>query len=159
MILVDRQIKDIVAKDGVVSPFDAACVQPASYDLRIGQHVYAPPTPDHPTDLSENGGVFRLPPYGAAVLTTYEDLKMPADMVGRFGLKSGFARKGIVASTGPQIDPGFEGKLFISIFNVAAISHVLEYRDTFLTVEFHKLEERPASSERSFAWRATSGSG
>lgn len=143
MILVDHQIKDRIGKAGIVSPFDENCVQPASYDLRIGALVYAPPNPDQPIDLSSNGGVYRLPPYGNAVLTTFEDLKLPADILGRIGLKSGLARRGIVASTGPQIDPGFEGKLFVSIFNVTAVSHVLKYQDTFLTIEFHTLDQKP----------------
>lgn len=143
MILVDRQIKDRVGKAKVVSPFEEACVQPASYDLRIGSLIYAPPTPDQAIDVSKNGGVYRLPPYGNAVLTTYEDLRLPGDMIGRIGLKSSLARRGIIASTGPQIDPGFEGKLFVSIFNVAAVSHVLEYQDTFLTIEFHTLDQLP----------------
>jgi len=143
MILVDHQIKDRIRNAEVISPFDETCVQPASYDLRIGSLLYAPPKPDEPVDLSANGGVYRLPPYGNAVLTTYENLKLPPDMLGRIGLKSGFARKGIVASTGPQIDPGFEGKLFVSVFNVTAVSHVLEYKDTFLTIEFHTLDQRP----------------
>jgi len=143
MILVDSEIRERIGKAGIVSPFDERCVQPASYDLRIGALVYAPPTPDRAIDLSANGGAFRLPPYGTAVLTTFEDLKLPPEIVGHIGLKSGFARKGIVASTGPQIDPGFEGKLFVSIFNVAAISHVIEYRDTFLTIEFNALDRAP----------------
>jgi dCTP deaminase len=143
MILVDTQIRDKVGSTGIVAPFDTNCVQPASYDLRIGSVVYAPPKPDEPMDLSANGGVYRLPPYGNAVLTTYENLKLPPNLLGRIGLKSGFARRGIVASTGPQIDPGFKGKLFVSVFNLAAASHVFKYQDTFLTIEFHELEAAP----------------
>lgn len=148
MILVDHQIREKVGNAQVIKPFEEKCIQPASYDLRIGAHVYAPPNPDQPFDLSQNGGAYRLPPYGNAVITTYEDLKLPSTMVGRIGLKSGFARKGLVASTGPQIDPGFEGKLFVSVFNVTAVSHVLEYKDTFLTIEFHVLDEPPRQTYR-----------
>ncbi len=143
MILVDRQIKDIIDSVGIISPFDDNCIQPASYDLRIGPFVYTSPNPEKPIDLSANGGFYRLPPYGNVVLTTLEDLKFPKDMLGRIGLKSGFTRKGIIASIGPQIDPGFEGKLFVSIFNISAVSHVLKYQDTFLTIEFHTLDQQP----------------
>ena len=64
-------------------------------------------------------------------------------MVGRIGLKSGFARRGLVASTGPQIDPGFKGKLFVSVFNLTAASHVLTFLESFLTIEFYTLDEKP----------------
>jgi dCTP deaminase len=58
-------------------------------------------------------------------------------------MKSSFARTGLFASTGPQIDPGFNGKLFVSLFNLTAASHVLKYRETFLTIEFHTLDTLP----------------
>lgn len=144
MILVDREIREAVSTKRLsIANFDKSSVQPASYDLRIGDLVYAPPDPDKPYNLAANGGSYRLPPYGNAVLTTFEDLKLPADMLGRIGLKSGFARRGLFASTGPQIDPGFEGKLFISVFNLTAASQLLRYLETFLTIEFHSLEKRP----------------
>ena len=84
MILVDMQIRDKIGGAGIVAPFDPNCVQPASYDLRIGPLVYAPPKPDEPMDLSASGGVYRLPPYGNAVLTTYENLKLPPDILGLY---------------------------------------------------------------------------
>jgi dCTP deaminase len=147
MILVDHQIRDRVADHSLqITNFDDASVQPASYDLRIGPNIYAPPSPEQPYDLSKNGGAYRLPPYGTAVLETLENLHMPNNVIGRIGLKSGFARRGMIASVGPQIDPGFEGKLFISLFNVTAVSHVLQYKDTFLSIEFHTLDETPSAT-------------
>ena len=144
MLLADSQIREAVESEKLtITDFDPNCLQPATYDLRIGRYVYAPPNPDQPIDLSHDGGAYRLPPYGTAVLTTHENLKLPPNMAGRIGLKSGLARLGVLASTGPQIDPGFEGKLFVSIFNVTAVPHVLTYRDTFLTIEFHTLDVVP----------------
>jgi dCTP deaminase len=144
MILVDHAIQDRVSNgDLQIRNFSEDCVQPASYDLRIGELIYAPSQPDKPHNMASNGGAYRLPPYGAAILQTYEDLKLPGNVLGRIGLKSGFARKGLIASTGPQIDPGFEGKLFISLFNLTAGAHVLKYKDSFLTIEFHTLDDAP----------------
>ncbi len=144
MVLVDRQIREVV-KSGhlVIENFEEDCLQPATYDLRIGPLVYTPssPTPDKTIDISSNGGCYRIQPYGTAVLMTYETLKLPSDMIGRFGLKSGFARRGLIASTGPQVDPGFDGKLFVSIMNLTPASHIVSYKETFLTIEFHKLDE------------------
>jgi dCTP deaminase len=147
MILVDYLIRDRVDKGGdfEIRNFDPKSVQPASYDLRLGNLIYLPtqPHPDEPIDLADRGGAYRLPPYGAAVVTTYEDLKLPSNVLGRIGLKSSLARIGLIASTGPQIDPGFNGKLFVSLFNLTAAPHVLKYKDTFLTIEFHTLDTPP----------------
>ena|SRR3984957_13496885 len=145
MILVDREIREAV-RDGslVISKFSNDCVQPATYDLRIGEHIFVPTgDPSHPIDISTNGSIYKLPPYGTAVLTTYEDLELPDTMAGRIGLKSGLARRGLFASTGPQIDPGFKGKLLVSVFNLTAASHIFTFLETFLTIEFHTLREPP----------------
>lgn len=144
MILVDRQISQLVSDNQLgITNFDPAQVEPATYDLRIGEKVLDPEHPEQPIDVSANGGSFRLPPYGNVVLETYENLSLPPNIAGRIGLKSGFARRGIMASTGPQIDPGFKGKLFVSLFNMTAASHILSFLEPFLTIEFHLLEEQP----------------
>jgi dCTP deaminase len=146
MILVDRQIHEAVKSREIgIKNFSTACVQPASYDLRIGPLIYSSQTDplDKPIDLSSNGGAYRLPPYGHAILMTYETLSLPPKIIGRFGLKSGFARRGLLASTGPQVDPGFKGKLFISLLNLFPRSQVLRYKDPFLSIEFHTLDEAP----------------
>lgn len=144
MPLVDRQIHEAVRQGELgIDNFAPELVQPASYDLRVGPLVYAAPNPDRPTDLSRNGGAFRLPPYASALFMTYESLHMPITLAGRFGLTSSFARKGLVASTGPQVDPGFEGKLFVSLVNLAPVSHVIKYKDTFLSIVFERLDAKP----------------
>jgi len=146
MIIVDRKIRELVeSKEIGIENFSNDCVQPASYDLRIGHLVYSPSfiPPDKPVDLTKNGGTYVLPPYGNAILMTYETLKLGPQMIGRFGLKSGYTRRGLIASVGPQVDPGFEGKLFISLLNLFPKSHMIKYKDPFLTMELHILEDIP----------------
>lgn len=149
MILVDHQIHKRVKSGEIgIKNFSPDCVQPASYDLRIGKHIYSPlaEKADKPIDLTKNGGVYRLPPYGNVILMTYETLKLSSNMIGRFGLKSGFARRGLLASTGPQVDPGFKGKLIVSLLNLVPRSHILKYKETFLTIEFHTLDKIPSKT-------------
>lgn len=149
MILVDHQIRGAVEKGRIgITNFAPECLQPASYDLRIGPLVYSPlkENPDKPINLSANGGTFVLAPYGTAILMTFETLKLDKDVIGRFGLKSGFARRGLLASTGPQVDPGYKGKLFISLQNLVPRSQVLTYKETFLTIEFHGLDTPPENT-------------
>ncbi len=145
MILVDHQIKEEIKKGNLGDNFDDECVQPASYDLRIGPLVHTPLRPEKPADLSLNGGGYRLPPYGLVMLETYETFRMPRTLVGRLGGQSRYSRKGLIAAVGPQVDPGFEGKLFITLQNLTNAAHVLAYKETFLTVEFNRLESSPTN--------------
>lgn len=149
MIMVDHQIKKAIKDRSIeMENYSEESIQPASYDLRIGPKIYTPssPNPNKLIDLSSNGGVFSLPPYGNVIVMTYETLKLSNEIIGRIGLKSGFARKGLFASAGPQVDPGYHGKLFISLLNLVPRSQVLAYKDTFLTIEFHTLDETPEKS-------------
>lgn len=70
-----------------------------------------------------------------------EELRLGAQYVGRFGLRSKYARKGLIATTGPQIDPGYHGKLILGVTNLTPRPISLPYKDDFVSVEFHRLEE------------------
>ena len=72
---------------------------------------------------------------------TLEIIRLGPQYVGRFGLRSKFARKGLIATTGPQIDPGYRGRLIIGITNLSPRPVTLSYGDDFLSVEFHRLQE------------------
>lgn len=145
MLLVDHRIREAIQQNRLGRNFDELGVQPASYDLRVGRYLWSPASeaPEKPIDLASNGGAHRIPPYGVVILQTHETFTMPDDYVGRLGLKSGFARRGFIASIGPQVDPGFRGKLFVSLTNQNPGSQVVKYKETFLTVEFSTLEEKP----------------
>lgn len=146
MILVDHQIRDAVRGQHLgIENFSEEGIQPASYDLRVGAHLYSATesAPDKPIDLTKNGGTYRIPPYGQVLLLTHETLRMPTDIVGRFGLTSSFTRKGLFSSPGPQVDPGYEGKLFVTLWNQTPISHVVGYLDKFLSIEFQTLDSQP----------------
>ena len=75
------------------------------------------------------------------VINVMEELKLGPQYVGRFGLRSKYARKGLIATTGPQIDPGYHGKLILGITNLTPRPISLPYKDDFVSVEFHRLEE------------------
>ena len=149
-IMVDYQIRDAVQKGRLgIENFSDEGVQPASYDLRIGSQLYSASAkePDRPIQLDKDGGAFRIPPYGQIVLLTHETLELPKNIVGRFGLTSSLTRKGLFASAGPQVDPGFKGKLFVSLWNQTPVSHVISYLDKFLSIEFQQLEAKPEYNE------------
>jgi len=58
-----------------------------------------------------------------------------------FGLRSKYARKGLIATTGHQIDPVYHGRLIVGITNLTPKPVSLLYKDDFISVEFHRLEE------------------
>ncbi|HXQ10614.1 MAG TPA: hypothetical protein VN805_06390, partial [Caulobacteraceae bacterium] len=104
MILTDRLIREAV-KDGqvAITPFDDGQIQAASIDLRVGEEG-ATTKSKKLVNIREHGFLL-LEPGDFGVISIYEELQLDAQHVGRIGLRSKYARKGLIATTGPQIDP------------------------------------------------------
>ena len=140
MILTYQQIIEAHrAGDIVIDPFEESQVQAASYDLRVGDQG-ATTSSKKIVSIRENAHLL-LQPGDFGIVTALETLKLGPQYVGRFGLRSKFARKGLIATTGPQIDPGYHGRLIVGVTNLTPKAISLPFKDDFLTVEFHRLEE------------------
>ncbi len=122
-----------------IEPFDHDQIEAASYDLRIGAQG-ATASGKKLVNLEEKGFIV-LKPGDFGLLITLEKVQLSPQHVARFGLRSKFARKGIIATTGPQIDPGFSGRLIVGVTNLTPKEVTFSYGDDFLTVEFHRLKQ------------------
>ncbi len=144
MILTDRQIREACKRGEIlIQPFVEEQVQGATYDLRVGEQG-ATTTSKKLVNIKENGFLL-LQPGDFGVVTVLEEIRLGSQFVGRFGLRSKYARKGLIATTGPQIDPGYHGRLLVGVTNLTPKPISLPYKDDFVSVEIHRLEE-PASN-------------
>jgi dCTP deaminase len=140
MILTNEQILAAYKSgDIVIDPFHEEQLQGASYDLRVGEQA-ATTSAKRMINVKETG-FFVLQPGDFGVVTVHELLKVGPQYVGRFGLRSKYARKGIIATTGPQIDPGYSGRLIIGLTNLTPRPISFPHKDDLLTVEFHRLDQ------------------
>lgn len=140
MILAAQQIIEACRKgDILIDPFDENQVQAASYDLRVGGQGATTST-KKVVNVAEVGYIL-LQPGDFAIVTVLEELKLGPQYAGRFGLRSKYARKGLIATTGPQIDPGYRGRLILGVTNLTPKPISLPYKDDFVSVEFHRLEQ------------------
>lgn len=140
MILTDQQIRETCKKGDIfIEPFSEKQVQPATYDLRVGNQGATTSTKKM-VDIKETGYLL-LEPGDFGVVTVLEEIRMGSQYAGRFGLRSKYTRKGLIATTGPQIDPGYHGRLIVAITNLTPKNVSLPYKDDFISVEFHRLEE------------------
>jgi dCTP deaminase len=140
MILTHQQIIAAYKNEEIlINPFDEEQVQAASYDLRVGEKG-ATTSSKKLINIREHG-FLALQPGDFGVLTILEELRLGPQYAARFGLRSKYARKGLIATTGPQIDPGYHGRLIIGITNLTPKPVALAYKDDLISVEFHRLEE------------------
>lgn len=137
-----------------IEPFYEDAIQPASYDLRLGKRALISPKGDESgkavdLDKEKDQTLTILPGQYVAILTE-EKLGLPDDICARFGLKSSLARKGLMSFGGIQVDPGFVGRLAISLFNVGPENIQIRLGTPTFTIEFERLEEpatKPYSGE------------
>lgn len=132
-VLTDIEIRRLVSECELISEFLEGSLQGASYDLRLGRECY---TRGEIFILSGEHPTCRLQPGQFILLTTHEHLRLPDDVVGRVGLISRHAQRGLVPLFGTQIDPGFVGLLVVPLFNVGNAPVTLKLGDTMFTVEF-----------------------
>ena len=144
MILSREQILEERNRRAIeIEPFDEEMVQPASYDLKVGKDAATIPKNGEPRIDLEKERILIIPAYAPAIIWAKEHLRLPLDLAGRFGLKSHLSRRGIYASVGPQVDPGFVGKLSVTLFNFTPLSVPINYDDPFLSLELHRLASPP----------------
>lgn len=145
-VLVDRQIR--AALDFAllaIDPFNPDMLQPASYDLRIGECIGLSGD-DRTVAVNRRPSVTLAPQCGARV-QSLETLALAPRILGRVGPKTSLVRRGLFVSTGAQIDPGFRGRLFVDVINIGPSPVTIRHDEPFMTIEFHLLSDVP---ERGF---------
>jgi len=145
LLLTDGEIKEAITHgEIIIENFSEDSLQPASYDMRLGKRALISGK-DAELDLEKSGSI-TIGAAEFALFTTYEKVKLSNTIAGHIGLRSYFARKGLILLAGIQIDPTFEGVLVLGAYNASSRRITLDYLDRFCTVEFHKLN-KPVETE------------
>ena len=164
MILSDRSIREAMdAGRIIVDPFDDACLQPSSIDVKVSNlfRVFR----NHSTaiidvkkdltDLTElveipDGEAFILHPGEFVLGSTLERIGIAADLVARVEGKSSLGRLGLlIHSTAGFIDAGFDGHITLELSNVANLPITLYPSMKIGQVSFMKMTtpaDRPYGS-------------
>jgi dCTP deaminase len=136
VILSDRDLRKAIDNgDIVIDPFDDACIQPSSVDVRLDRlfRVFRNHTAgiiDVKVDLTEltelieipADGVFMLHPGEFVLGSTEERVALPDDIVARIEGKSSLGRHGLlIHSTAGIEDPGWDGHVTLELANVASL--------------------------------------
>src|SRR5271169_5221094 len=95
---ITRRLRKDTANGGlVITPYEPACQQPASYDLRAAEDMILPQ------------GIVSLVP-------SIEWVELPVNLAGTLMCRSSFGRRGVLLGAG-YVDPGFRGNLTLCLTN------------------------------------------
>lgn len=145
-IIPGKKIAEMVgAGKLIIEPFDPELVQPASYDLCLGPKILASPLSSEKLgiviQLTEKEPSFEIHSGQMVGVLSLEKIQLPLDMCGRFGIRSAFARRGLNAFGGLQLDPGWRGRLNMNFLNVGPEPIMITLHEPLFSVEFQRLEE------------------
>lgn len=132
-VLLSNEIKRYAIKHQMIDPFDDTCLEPASYNMRLGkQYRIAGKT----GLLDDKNRYLTIRPYEVVVLSTFEKLRLPRFLIGRWSLRVSDAYEGLLWTGGAQVDPGYEGSLYCPIYNLSSEEIQLTYKDKIFSIDF-----------------------
>jgi len=144
MIMSDQNIRESIKSGWInIEPFDDAMIQPASIDIRLGDHfttyikrdtfrdgmgryhgIEIDPDEDNNRHTTESvisdGGRVALGPGQFMLGHTMETITLSPRVAARLEGRSSYGRLGLVIhSTAGFIDPGFSGQITLEMSNLA----------------------------------------
>lgn len=126
MILSCKTIlKKIKEEELMIEPFTSTHVQPASIDLRIGNHFMIIDENSTPFISLEKSVSYKevcqetiiIPPQGFVLGTTIEYINLPNDMTAFVEGRRSIGRLGLFIQNAGWVDPGFEGQITLELYN------------------------------------------
>ncbi|MEK7453020.1 MAG: dCTP deaminase [Patescibacteria group bacterium] len=130
MILSDKTIKEML-KSGelMIDPVKEESVQPASVDCYLGDHFLVVDrdymdviTLDSEIIYKEiNNNTITIPPHSFLLATIREYIKLPNNIVAFVEGRSSIGRMGLFIQNAGWVDPGFEGKITLELYNANSL--------------------------------------
>ncbi len=138
MVKPDHWIKKW-GSEGGVEPFSPENVNPASYDITLGDHWICPtrdPEEFHAKELV-------LFPNEVVLATTAEVIALPRDVVGDLKLKSSLGRLWLNHSLSGWIDCNFQGQVTLELQNLGPYPRRLATGMRVAQIVFYQMETPP----------------
>lgn len=109
----------------------------ATYDFRVG-----PTYRDHrnPTQTDLTSGELKLLPGSAVIVATEEEVQFPKSRFGLIVPKVSLLHRGI-SNTTSKIDPGYRGRLYVTLFNLGKQNVILHRGDKFCSLVLFRVGE------------------
>lgn len=131
MILSDKTLQDLVYKQGLVQvndKFTSDQIQPGSIDCRLGDD-FRIIDPNHriqefgkevhyfKLEQEYDDGSVLISPRQFMLATTEEYFKLPSNLTAFVEGRSSIGRMGLCVQNAGWVDPGFEGKITLELYN------------------------------------------
>ncbi|MEF2096746.1 dCTP deaminase [Bacillus sp. CFBP9009] len=154
MILSNKTIlKKMKEQELIIEPLKQSQLQPASIDLRLGNHFltideYSTPliSLDKPAAYKE---IYKdhiiIPPHAFVIGTTMEVIKLPNNMSAFVEGRSSIGRLGLFIQNAGWVNPGFEGHITLELYNANRVPIELKAGRRICQVVLASLDQETTS--------------
>ncbi|MDE6996115.1 MAG: hypothetical protein K2P41_17195 [Lachnospiraceae bacterium] len=144
---------------GMIEPFHIKEVKGVTYTCHFsGKYFYWDGTTDNLSRKTEaDAADLLLRPNSITYLEIDEMLRVPDYLIIRYNLQVNHVYKGLLLGTGPIVDPGFAGHLYIPLHNLTSNEYRVKKGAPLITLEFTKVGRSPGTP--SGGWPETRNSG
>ena len=119
----------IESQELVIEPLQRESIQPASIDCHLGSHYLVVEDRQMRTiDLDSKivyreitGNEITIPPHSFLLATTQEYIKVPNNLTSFVEGRSSIGRMGLFIQNAGWVDPGFEGKITLELYNANSL--------------------------------------
>lgn len=146
MILSNQEIinRSELSDPPLLSPIKHENVRGASYDLTIGDEIYLSKVKKssflETTKLDLNQ-TFEIAAHEICFILTEENIQLPKNIAAKISLRMTHIYKGLVLTTQPPFDPGYNGKAIVMVHNLSSQSIHLKRGERIASIEFFELKE------------------
>jgi len=128
---------------GILEPFHPEQLSGVTYSANFSGQLYYWGEDGGEIHLAlHDGETYTIPPNSITYLEIDTTFRVPNYMALRFNLRVKNVYKGLLLGTGPIVDSGFVGRLFIPLHNLTSNSYEIKKGAKLIEVEFTKLSSR-----------------
>jgi len=142
MILCDLEIKEM-AQAGMIEPFSIKNLNPASYDLTLGDKFRVPESGGWSDEVHMPEAGIDLDVFPFILAHSLEYLNMPDNIAAMLYSKSTAGRKGIEHSHAGFIDPGFPGQLTFEVSCLWPFKRIIKPGNKLFQIVFFRMSGKP----------------
>jgi dCTP deaminase len=121
----------------------------AVIDLRLGSEVFLS-NKNVPTKLTTADEYVAIRPGEFALLTTYEEVNLPDNLLAFISMRFQYKQKGLINVSGFHVDPYYKGRIIYSVYNAGPNRIVLRYKDEIFMIIFARLAEKAGKLKEGF---------
>ena len=142
-MVTGQKLRAAVQDRSFIQGGDATCVEGVKYDFRLSARIlkarYGSPIDASKLSELEKQGL-SVEPGEVVFVLTEERLKLPEDMVAQLSPKRKLSHAGILTLGGFTIDPRYQGRLLLGLFNFSSTPFPLIPGKKVIAATFYKLE-------------------